>query len=170
MSAPPLTPPPPAAVLSFFRKTLILISLVFLVILMYIGYTMIMDIPFFWSPVPVSSSSRFSVPDPDKSALGYCVFEGEDLQNGNLFKPDGTKVPVDVSPVKCSECNQYVYKKPDGSGCVSETFDSLENINIDDSDLADQMCDPAHPERGPDCVHPHGVCSRSTAPSQFCPF
>jgi hypothetical protein len=107
-------------------------------------------------------------PEPQTQALGHCDFEGEDLYSKKVYTYDGKLVPVDMSPIKCSTCNQYVYKTDDG--CVNYNFDFNENINEDDSALIDTFCDPKHPERKNYCVEPKGVCTPSLAPSKKCPF
>jgi hypothetical protein len=146
-----------------------------LVFLFYVGYCtvtgckIIPDWVYFWKKKVTSGSKGTLVaPTPDDNALGYCDFEGEDLYNGDVYTFDGKKIPVDVSPIKCSTCNQYVYKNEDG--CVNYQFNYQENINVDDSVLLDKMCDPKHPERNDTCIQPHGTCTPSLAPSKKCPF
>ena len=148
-----------------------------LVCLLYYGYCTITDtklIPdwvYFWRTKkgdPTTGSGDLSKPSPDSNALGYCDFEGEDLYLGAVYTFDGKTVPVDVSPILCSTCNQYVYKNDDG--CVSYIFDKLENTNIDDTGLLDKLCDPKHPERNATCIQPHGTCTPSMAPSKKCAF
>jgi len=127
------------------------------------------DWVYFWKNDPTKGGSNtLNAPTPDDNALGYCNFEGEDLYNGDVYTFDGKKVPVDVSPIECSTCNQYVYKNDEG--CVTYQFDFLENTNVDDSSLLDKMCDPKHPERNATCIDPHGTCTPSLAPSKKCPF
>jgi hypothetical protein len=145
-----------------------------LVILFYVGYSVITgrkiipDWVYFWKETKQDPKGTLNAPTPDNNALGYCDFEGEDLYNGDVYTFDGKKVPVDVSPIECSTCNQYVYKNEDG--CVTYQFDFLENTNVDDSNLLDRMCDPKHPERDDTCIQPHGTCTPSLAPSKKCPF
>jgi hypothetical protein len=148
-----------------------------LVFLLYYGYRtitntkLIPDWVYFWRTKKegdTAGSGDLSKPDPDTSALGYCDFEGEDLFSGDVYTFDGKTVPVDVSPILCSQCNQFVYKNDDG--CVSYIFDKLENTNIDDSGLIDKLCDPKHPERNATCIQPHGTCTPSMAPSKKCAF
>ena len=103
-----------------------------------------------------------------ESSLGYCTFEGEDLFKHRVYTLDGKRVSRRVSPVKCTDCNQYVYKNREG--CASYVYDPLVNTGIDDSDSFDNFCDPAHPERDKDCVEPHGICTVSLSPSKKCPF
>jgi len=145
-----------------------------LVILFYVGYCtvtgrkIIPDWVYFWKNGPSGPTGSLNTPAPDNNALGYCNFEGEDLFNEDVYTFDGKKVPVDVSPIQCSTCNQYVYKNDEG--CVTYQFDFLENTNVDDSGLLDQMCDPKHPERNATCIEAHGTCTPSLAPSKKCPF
>jgi hypothetical protein len=145
-----------------------------LVLLFYVGYCVITgrkiipDWIYFWKKTDTKPKGTINAPTPDANALGYCDFEGEDLYNGDVYTFDGKKVPVDVSPIECSTCNQYVYKNDDG--CVTYIFDYLENTNVDDSNLLDKMCDPKHPERDDTCIQPHGTCTPSLAPSKKCPF
>jgi hypothetical protein len=145
-----------------------------LVVLFYVGYCIITgrkiipDWVYFWKTKSNDPKGTLNAPTPDDNALGYCDFEGEDLYNGDVYTFDGKKVPVDVSPIECSTCNQYVYKNDDG--CVMYQFDYLENTNVDDSYLLDKMCDPKHPERDDTCIQPHGTCTPSLAPSKKCPF
>jgi hypothetical protein len=144
-----------------------------LVILFYVGYCIVSgrkiipDWVYFWKKKK-GDSGTLNAPTPDDNALGYCNFEGEDLYNEDVYTFDGKKVPVDVSPIPCSTCNQYVYKNDDG--CVTYLFDYQENTNVDDSSLLDKMCDPKHPERDRMCIEPHGICTPSLAPSKKCPF
>jgi hypothetical protein len=152
----------------------ILLFLLF-VILFYVGYCIVTgrkiipDWVYFWKQGGGGGGGANSnAPAPDNNALGYCIFEGEDLYNEDVYTFDGKKVPVDVSPIPCSTCNQYIYKNDDG--CVTYQFDFLENTNVDDSNLLDQMCDPKHPERNATCIDPHGTCTPSLAPSKKCPF
>jgi hypothetical protein len=147
-----------------------------LVCLLYYGYRTVTDtklIPdwvYFWKTKKEKGDAKGTLqkPTPDTSALGYCDFEGEDLYSGDVYTFDGKKVSVDVSPILCSTCNQFIYKNDDG--CVSYIFDKLENINIDDTKNLPIMCDPAHPERDKTCIQPHGTCTPSLAPSKKCAF
>jgi hypothetical protein len=147
-----------------------------LVLLLYVGYCLITgrkiipDWVYFWKKKDDSGTSGgdLTLPSPDTKALGYCDFEGEDLFTGDVYTFDGKKVPVDISPIECSTCNQYIYKNDDG--CVGYRFDYLENTNLDDSGLIDRFCDPKHPERNATCIQPHGTCTPSLAPSKKCPF
>ena len=146
-----------------------------LIILMIIGYLLVTDtkIPewvYFWRTKKEQAHEKEEEggPPPDIKALGYCVFEGEDLYNKNVHTYDGKQVSVDVSPILCSKCNKYIYKTDEG--CTHYLFDYLENINEDDSALLDKFCDPAHPERDKTCIQPHGTCTPSMAPSKKCAF
>jgi hypothetical protein len=150
-----------------------------LLFLMYYAYRtiegkqVIPDWVYFWrkkkSPDSDSDSDKNPPPPPDDNALGYCTFEGEDLYEKRVYTYDGKRVSKEVSPIKCSTCNQYVYEDESG-GCVKYIFDYQENSNIDDSKNVDLLCDPAHPERDKTCIQPHGVCTPSMAPSTKCPF
>ena len=154
---------------------LTIILFLVLVCVLYYGYRVVTDtklIPdwvYFWrTKKDDDGGGSGTQPTPDSTALGYCDFEGEDLYSGDVYSFDGKKVSVNVSPILCSTCNQYVYKNDDG--CVSYIFDKLENTNIDDSGLLDKFCDPAHPERNDTCIQPHGTCTPSMAPSTKCAF
>ena len=116
-----------------------------------------------WKKKPVLSKI-----EPDANALGYCNFVGEDLYNKNVHTFDGKQVPVTASPIKCSNCNQYVFK--DDTNCTPYIYNILGNTNIDDSDLVDKLCDPMHPERSATCIRAHGTCTASKAPSSLCQF
>lgn len=148
-----------------------------LIIFMIIGYFVVTDskIPewvYFWKRKSKEEQEKEKKeeggPAPDTKALGYCIFEGEDLYNKNVHTYDGKQVSVDVSPILCSTCNKYVYKTEDG--CTRYIFDYLENTNEDDSALLEMFCDPAHPERDKTCIQPHGTCTPSMAPSKKCAF
>lgn len=159
---------------------LTIILFLILVCLLYYGYRVVTDtklIPdwvYFWktkkSDTGADVNGSFTLPNPDTTARGYCDFEGEDLYSGDVYTFDGKKVPVDVSPILCSTCNQFIYKNDEG--CVSYIFNKLENTNIDDSDIfiKNIMCDPKHPERDKYCIQPHGICTPSVAPSKKCQF
>ena len=150
---------------------LTIILFIIFVFLMYYGYLLISDKPFpeFWKNIGKKTKKNNIVkPTPNSNALGYCTFEGEDLYNKDVYTFDGKKVSVDVSPIKCSDCNQYIFK--DDTGCVSYIYDMIANTNIDDSIHLDNFCDPAHPERNNTCIKPHGVCTPSMAPSSTCLF
>lgn len=150
-----------------------LLLLIVILLLFYCGYRIITNKPiipdFKKKNKPTSSpQGTLSAQPPDTNALGYCVFEGEDLYSGDVYTFDGKKVPVDVSPIECSSCNQYVYKNSEG--CARYQFDYTENTNVDDSNIKDKFCDPQHPERNSNCIEPHGTCTPSLSPSQKCPF
>ena len=156
---------------------LTIVLFLILVCLLYYGYCIVTDtklIPdwvYFWKTKKSDTggdTGSLTLPDPDTAALGYCDFEGEDLFTGDVYTFDGKKVPVDVSPILCSTCNQFIFK--DDEGCVSYIFDKLENTNIDDTGLIDKLCDPKHPERNATCIQPHGTCTPSMAPSKKCQF
>ncbi len=148
---------------------LVLLFLIYFAYRTIEGKQVIPDWVYFWRKKdPTKGGSDKTPPPPDDNALGYCTFEGEDLYDKNVYTFDGKLVSKDVSPIKCSTCNQYVFK--DESGCVKYIFDYQENSNIDDSKNLDFLCDPAHPERDKTCIQPHGVCTPSMAPSTKCPF
>ena len=146
-----------------------------LLFLLYFGYCTVTGknvIPDFFKKKKKDDTTKgdINLPAPDNGAPGYCDFEGEDLYNGDVFTFDGKVVPVDVSPIECSTCNQYVYKNDDG--CVNYRYDYLENSGVDDTKVFNDqlMCDPKHPERNKTCIQPHGICTPSLAPSQKCKF
>jgi len=158
---------------------LTLVLIMVLIFLLYYGYCLVQNVPPFWYKSPENSgkvletsSNVFAdvlkVPPPDKSALGYCTFTSEDLQNKTVFDFTGKLVPPNVSPVKCSDCNNYIFKN--SSKCTTFEFDKYQNLNIDDSSLLGNMCDSAHPERRGNCVQPHGVCTVGLKAAQTCPF
>ena len=150
-----------------------------LVFLLYYGFCLVQNIRPFWYKLPENSekvlqtssnvsSDVLKVPEPNTSALGYCTFSSEDLQDKIVFDFTGKRIPENVSPVKCSDCNQYIFKN--SSKCATYEFDKYQNLNIDDSSLLGNMCDSAHPERRGNCVQPHGVCTVGLKPAQSCPF
>lgn len=134
---------------------------------MYHGYCTVYDIDPFANKVVQSISEP---PPPDKTALGYCVFDTSELYGNNVLTHDGKKLSVSTSPLKCSQCNQYIHKDDNGN-CTSYMFDPHQNTTIDDSSSLNSFCDPAHPERAGNCIQPHGMCTVSTVvPLQTCPF
>jgi len=154
---------------------------------MYLLYCIITDtIPFWQRPDSVftssstilqrpdsvftSSSTILQPPAPDTTALGYCTFKDDDLISNIVFGYSGTQVPVTASPLKCSQCNQYVFK--DNTGCMPYTFDRTQNTTIDDTSSLNLLCDPAHPERDSNCIKPHGKCTVNlgNVSIQKCPF
>jgi len=145
-----------------FEILLLLFSLTVMLLIVYLYRKQ-------WTRAPPTDPVA-APPPPDTTKK--CRFLYSDIDNEHTFTVYEDSVKDPYIRVDCDKCNQYVYKKKSNEKdmCTSAMFDPLENINIDDSGLADQMCDPKHPERGPDCVQPHGVCSKSTAPSQICPF
>jgi hypothetical protein len=158
-----------------------MIIVTILLLLMLIGFFIIgyfvvtgekiPDWVYFWkTPEPDKKPDERikGAPEPQTQALGHCDFEGEDLYSKKVYTYDGKVVPVDMSPIKCSMCNQYLYKSDDG--CAGYNFDFNENINEDDSALEDKFCDPKHPERKLYCIEPKGVCTPSLAFSKKCPF
>ena len=141
--------------------------LIVLGFLMYYAYCVFTGTKPFWDSF-FGGSKDTDTGDSTQDPLGYCTFDGRDLYEKRVYTKDGKRVSVDVSPIKCSECTNYVYEGDDG--CVSIIYDTTENININDSDLFDQFCDPAHPERNRDCIQPHGTCTASLAPAKKCSF
>lgn len=145
--------------------------------LMFAGYYIINDkdpvevIKKSMTPTQTSDVFSMKAPDPDPKALGYCVIEPGDLFSGSVYDYDKKQLPSKMSPVPCSKCNQYIYKT--SNTCSSYMYDSAYNAlapNIDDSSKFSVFCDPAHPERGKNCIQPHGVCSLNVDVSKTCNF
>lgn len=146
-----------------------------LLFLLYTGYHIISDS----DPVApiqklVASSTKkteFEAPRTDAKALGYCIIESEDLFSGSVYDYNKKQLPAKMSPIPCSECNQYVYKTDDQ--CSPYMYDSEYNSlapNIDYSSKLDVFCDPTHPERDGKCIQPHGVCTIDPSVSRSCAF
>ena len=147
-----------------------------LLFLMYMGYHLVNDTD------PVESlkvlavkndESMFSMtaPEPNTKALGYCIIESEDLFSGSVYDYNKKQMYSKMSPIKCSDCNQYIYKT--GNQCSSYMYDTEYNSlspNIDDSSRVTVFCDPAHPERSNNCIQPHGVCTLDLNVSKTCKF
>lgn len=64
-------------------------------------------------------------PDPQQDVGGgMCVFENEDLILKQVYDYTGKRV-TGAPSIKCSDCNQYLFKDEDG--CVPYGFDLTEN-------------------------------------------
>ena len=110
-------------------------------------------------------------PKPDPKALGYCIIESKDLFSGSVYDYNKKQMPSKMSPIKCSDCNQYIYKTE--KQCSQYMYNREYNSNapnIDDSSKLSVFCDPAHPERSKNCIQPHGVCSIKLEESKTCNF
>ena len=138
---------------------------------MYIGYNVVNDTkPFDFSFLKsISSDVSLTAPEPESKALGYCIIESNDLFSGSVYDYNKKNISQ-MSPIKCSDCNQYIYKTD--NQCSSYTYDLKYNAlapNVDDSSKLSVFCDPVHPERSNNCIQPHGVCTISTS-SKTCNF
>ena len=145
----------------FIVRIMLLYILLFL---MYIGYTIVTD------KDPFGNVTEDKPPEPNQKALGYCTIEKDDLFSGSVYDYDKKKMTTKMSPIKCSDCNQYTYKTDDK--CSSYMYNTEYNAlapNIDDSSKVGVFCDPAHPERK-NCIKPHGVCSINLKTSKTCNF
>ena len=145
---------------------LTIVLFLILVFLLYYGYRVVTDtklIPYwvyFWKTKKSDTegdTGSITLPSPDNTAGGLCKFEGEDLFTKAVYSFDGKNLPVDVPPILCSRCNQFIFK--DDEGCTPYLFDKDENSII---------CDPKQP--GKYCTAQTGVCTVSLAPSKKCPF
>jgi len=136
-----------------------------LLFLMYVGYNVVVD-------KELIVMKKDDGVEPDPKALGYCTIERDDLFSGSVYDSNKKKMTTNMSPIKCSDCNQYVYKT--GNQCSSYMYNTEYNSlapNIDDSSKLSVFCDPAHPERAKNCIKPHGVCTLNVnAPSKTCKF
>jgi hypothetical protein len=131
---------------------------------MYLGYHVVNDTD------PFMADVKKKGPEPNQRALGYCIIEPNDLFSGSVYDQDRKKMTTKMSPIKCSDCNQYTYKT--GDRCSSYMYDTSYNAlspNIDDSSKFSVFCDPAHPERV-NCIKPHGVCTLDLNVSKTCKF
>jgi hypothetical protein len=144
---------------------------------MYVGYHVVNDTDPVESlksvPIVKKNENMFSMkaPDPNPKALGYCIIETEDLFSGSVYDYEKKKMSPKMSPIKCSDCNQYIYKT--GDQCSSYMYDTSYNElspNIDDSSKVTVFCDPSHPERSKNCIQPHGVCTLDLNASKTCNF
>jgi hypothetical protein len=118
-----------------------------------------------------SNSDDFKAPSPDPKALGYCIIESDELFSGSVYDYNKKQMTSKMSPIKCSDCNQYIYKTD--NQCSQYMYDREYNSiapNIDDSSKLSVFCDPAHPERSKNCIQPHGVCSIKLDESKTCNF
>ena len=144
-----------------------------LIFLMYIGYKVVTDTDTVNKKTKAKpkGTSKLKAPAPDTKALGYCIVETQDLFSGSVYNYKGKQMTSKMSPVPCSQCNQYVYKTDDK--CSPYKYNRENNVlkNFDDSSKVGVFCDPAHPERNKACIQPHGVCMLDTsAPSKTCNF
>ena len=144
-----------------------------LLTLMFVGYGIINDT----DPLKAlltstkSKSDSTKAPNPDPKALGYCIIESNDLFSGSVYDYNKKQMTSKMSPIKCSDCNQYIYKTD--NQCSQYMYDREYNSispNIDDSSKLSVFCDPAHPERSKNCIQPHGVCSIKLDESKTCNF
>lgn len=147
-----------------------------LLFLMYIGYSVVTETDPVVQVLGTSVKKDETVlsmkaPAPDPKALGYCTIETKDLFSGSVYDYGKKKMSPEMSPIKCSDCNQYIYKTDDQ--CSSYMYDTTYNNlspNFDDSSKLTVFCDPAHPERSENCIQPHGVCTLDLNVSKTCKF
>ena len=143
-----------------------------LLILMYIGYRIVSDT----EPVQKATQNDNKVfsmkpPETDPKALGYCIIEQQDLFSESVYDYNKKQMSTKMSPVKCSDCNQYIYKTDNKCSqyMYNREYNSLAP-NVDDSSKLSVFCDPAHPEKSKNCIQPHGVCSIKLEESKTCNF
>ena len=151
----------------FIVRIMLLYILMFL---MYVGYNIIIDRDPFENVKVFYTKNSMKPPAPNKKALGYCTIEKDDLFSGSVYDYNKKQMTTKMSPIKCSDCNQYIYKT--GDKCSSYMYNTEYNAlapNIDDSSKLGVFCDPAHPERK-NCIKPHGVCSINLKTSKTCNF
>jgi hypothetical protein len=135
-----------------------------LLALLYYGYHVLNDRDPFYQLLKTNIRSSSDVfpsvpPEPDKTALGFCTIDTQDLYNYNVFTYDNKQVSTTMSPIPCSTCNQYIFR--DSGDCSQYMFDQTTGTNYDDSKNIDSFCDPKHPDRDKNCIPPHGMCSVS---------
>ena len=137
-----------------------------LLFLMFVGYMVATDRDI---SVVFDTAVKKEIPVPNSKALGYCIIERDDLFSGSVYNGD-KQMSANMSPIKCSDCNQYVYKTDDQ--CSPYMYDTTYNVlsNFDDSSKFTVFCDPAHPERNKNCINPHVVCTLDKSVSKTCKF
>ena len=98
----------------FGIKFIVRLVLFFLLLaLMFTGYSIINET----DPLQVVRTASdtktdkkvFSMkpPKPDPKALGYCIIESKDLFSGSVYDYNKKQMNSKMSPIKCSDCNQY---------------------------------------------------------------
>ena len=148
------------------------ILFVILVALLYYGYSVLNDKdPFsFFKKSKSAPDDNFPKvpPPPDKTALGYCTIDSQELYNYYVYTYDNKQVPTRMSPIPCSQCNQYIYRDDSGK-CSQYMYDQTTNTNYDDSKNVGSLCDPTKPDQDKTCIPAHGMCSVNQV-SKKCPF
>ena len=150
-------------------EILLAISFLLFCLMLFIGFRVINGfplIPSFLSKAKSLDPKTTLVKNPDPKAVGYCVFDNEDLYNKSIYDYEGKLIKQPQAPFTCDECTNYVYKDSDGN-CSAMRVTGY----TDDSKNSSKLCDDTKTkEENLGCIQAANVCNVTVSAAQICPF
>ena len=148
---------------------LVIISFLLFCVMLYIGLRFINGLPlipdFLTRQKSMSPKTTLSKQKIDPNAIGYAVFDSEDLYNKRIYDYEGNLINYPHAPLKSEECADYVYRDAEGK-CSAVKVSGY----IDDSKNSKLCDDTKSKEENKNCIQAANVCNVSLSAAQLCPF